>query len=343
MELSPLQKSIIEAPARKSVVISAAASGKTRTLTEKVRWILRAGFDPKEIAVVTYTNMAATELRQRLGEDYKDGLFIGTIHSLANYLLLSHGIKTGKLLDEERFDELFALILKNPQCARHYEWILLDEAQDSDPLQFQFLFDFLKPECFFITGDPKQSIYQFRGARPQLMVNLSHAPGVQLFDMNENYRNGYNILNYAKRIIRPTGLEDTSIAKYPSNGAVSEIAFDSNFILNKIYSIGDYRDWAILARTNKDIELMSYILKREKVPFDTFKQGDLTKEDLTKRMEADTVKILTVHSAKGLEWPNVFVMGTRFHPIEERNVCYVAATRAKDNLFWVTKKKGARF
>ena len=141
MELSKLQTQILNAPHNRIVVLSSAASGKTRLMTEKVRQLLRAGVNPKEIAVITFTNMAASELRQRLGEDYKDGLFVGTIHALANYFLLSSGIKTDKVLDNEDFDKLFEMVEQHPTCVRHMEWILLDEGQDSDNLQFRFLFD----------------------------------------------------------------------------------------------------------------------------------------------------------------------------------------------------------
>jgi len=78
--------------------------------------------------------MAAAELKERLGEDYKPGLFVGTIHALANYFLLSAGIKTGEILDDEKFDELFPMVKRYPQCIKHLDWVLLDEAQDSDQL-----------------------------------------------------------------------------------------------------------------------------------------------------------------------------------------------------------------
>ena len=338
MELSEVQRNVVNAPDGKILVISSAASGKTRTMTEKVRKLLQDGVSPKQIAVITFTNMAAAELRQRLGDDYKTGLFVGTIHALANYMLLSHGIKTGKVLDEEKFDDLFKMVSDNPQCIEHYKWILLDEAQDTDALQFKFILEMIKPECFAFFGDPKQSIYQFRGARPDLLLRLAHMPGVKVFDLYENYRNGINILNYAKRLIRPTGLEDASVSRYHRNGTVTELVYNSEFIINKIMTVDEYRDWAILTRTNREISDMSYILSRKGIPFETFKQGDLTREDLIEKMQADTVKILTVHSAKGLEWNNVIVMGMRFKPADERNVCYVAATRARNNLFWITKK-----
>ena len=342
MELSNLQNKILNAPDNRIVVLSSAASGKTRLMTEKVRQLLRAGINPKEIAVITFTNMAASELRQRLGDDYKDGLFVGTIHALANYMLCSAGFSTKKAIENEEFDKLFEMVKAHPICIRHLEWILLDEGQDSDESQFEFLFKMINPDYFFIVGDIKQSIYGWRGARPDLLQQKCNEPDVKVYDLNENYRNGANILNYAKRLIAPNGMNDTSIAMRKGNGSVAEIPFQYSTIADKIESEGQYGDWAILTRTNHEISDISTYLRKENIPFDTFKQGDLSKDELTERMEKNTVKILTVHSAKGLEWNNVIVVGMRYNPYEERNVCYVAATRARDNLIWMyypAKKK----
>lgn len=341
MELSKLQNEILNAPSNRSVVLSAAASGKTRLMTEKVRQLLRAGVNPKEIAVITFTNMAASELRNRLGDDYKDGLFVGTIHSLANWMLMTNGIKTGTILNNEEFDKLFSLVKKNPQCVRHIEWALLDEAQDTSEDQFEFLFKMVNPDYFFICGDLRQSIYRWRNARPDLLQKLCNRPDVTVFDLNENYRNGYNILKYAKDLIYPTGLVDNSISKRENNGTVTEISYNLDVIFSKIRESESYGDWAILTRTNKEIANLSLYCSKHGIPFDTFRQGDLSKEELNEHMSKNTVKILTTHSAKGLEWPNVIVIGMRYTNEEERSICYVAATRARDNLIWVTGKKKA--
>ena len=107
--------------------MAAAASGKTRVLTERARKLLRDGINPSDIAVITFTNLAAQELRERLAGDYKDGIYIGTIHGLANKFLVTHGIKTGKLIENEEFDEFFTLLQENPTCVKHIPHILLDE------------------------------------------------------------------------------------------------------------------------------------------------------------------------------------------------------------------------
>lgn len=342
MNLTETQEKILSANENKVVVMSSAASGKTALLTEKVRRILQSGVDPRKVAVITFTNMAATELIQRLGADYKDGIFIGTIHALANYMLRAGGVDTSKVLNDEKFDELFELIVKNQHCIKHLDWVLLDEAQDSDPLQFNFLFGMIDPPNFFVVGDLKQTIYRWKGSEPELLATLAGRPYVTCYTMRENFRNGIKILEFAKGIIKPTSMIDYSIPVREELGVVDELIFTPDVIVNEIKKQPEYKKWAILCRTNAEISEISYFLKKNEIPVDTFKQGDLTKAELVERMAQNTVKVLTVHSAKGLEWDNVIVVGMRYFSEEERCIGYVAATRARNHLIWTRYGKRKR-
>ena len=125
METSKLQEQIITTNEPKVIVDSAAASGKTEMLTRRIQFLLDSGIDPSKIVAITFTNNAASEMYERLGRPI--GLFIGTVHSYCNFLLMSSGIDTRKLLNDERFDELFPLIKEHPECIRPIEHLLIDE------------------------------------------------------------------------------------------------------------------------------------------------------------------------------------------------------------------------
>lgn len=339
MELSKLQQEIVNAPENKIIVMAAAASGKTRVLTERARKLLRDGINPTDIAVITFTNLAAQELRERLVEDYKDGIYIGTIHGLANKFLVTHGISTGKLIENEEFDGFFTLLQQNPSCVKHIPYILLDEAQDSSWEEFNFIFNMIQPDSFFVCGDVRQSIYGFRNAEPQLMLDLAHDFGATLYDLNENYRNGSNILSYAKRILQRIGTTDSSVPmRY--GGTVYEGNCDIENIVQWINKHGTYKDWAILCSTNTEIEWLMGKLEEYKIPTVTFKQGKMTKKQLETAMKDNVVKVLTRHSAKGLEFPYVIVYNPSWWGGDEaKRVNYVAATRARDILMWLEPKK----
>lgn len=337
MTLSSLQQDIIEKSDSKTVVIASAAAGKTTVLAEKARQVLRGGVNPKEIAIITFTNMAAGELRKRLGQDYKDGIFIGTIHSLANYFLASYGIDTSKSIKDEEFNDLFKMVKQHPNCIKKIQYLLLDEAQDSDKLQFEFIFNMICPDNFFVVGDERQCIYRFNGSDPELIHNLANRPEVSCYSLYENYRNAPEILSFAKRIILSNNMEDDSIAMRKTHGKVIEVKRNIASIVQGIKRWGDFKNWAVLTRTNYGIKEVIAELNRQGVPYDTFKQGDLKNSDLERKMLENTVKVLTVHSAKGLEWDNVVVLDVNFSGVEEINICYVAATRARDTLIWIPK------
>ena len=97
----------------------------------------------------------------------------------------------------------------------------------------------------------------------------------------------------------------------------------------------DWKDWFVLCRTNTDIQLFQQLFEDRGVPTDTFKQADLTNSDIERKMGEDTLKILTVHSAKGLENKYVMAFNIRAYNDEEARLCYVAATRARDYLMWI--------
>lgn len=113
MTLSKTQQEIVDSDARNIIVDAGAGSGKTRTLTERVKRILNSGVNPKSVVVITFTNLAADELKSRLScVKGINSCFVGTIHSYANKLLKqtamqyeifesSHEVEFMKLLIEK--------------------------------------------------------------------------------------------------------------------------------------------------------------------------------------------------------------------------------------------------
>lgn len=336
MNLSKQQNEIVKTTANKVVVIASAASGKTAVLVERVKYLLDQGENPKEIVVITFTNAAAEELAERL--DHPKGMFIGTIHSYANYLLLSNGKETYDLIENEQFDKLFNRIKLNPGCIRPVKHLLLDESQDSNAAHFEFLLDMIKPENYIIMGDHKQSIYRWNGAFPDYLISLAKNPEVTTYDLNENYRNATSILNFAKNLIMVAGYEYRDTSK-PMRGVTGKVVTDLEYnpqaIAHTFKQMTDnFGDWFILARTNDQIDEIANALKRCGVPYDTFKRAQLDNKELNKKMKENTVKVLTIHTAKGLEANNVIVVGAKFYNLEERCISYVAATRARNILYW---------
>src|SRR5215472_12206866 len=92
-ELNEQQLAAVTAPPGPSLVIAGAGSGKTRTLTYRVAYLLEQGIPPECILLLTFTNKAAKEMMRRvtelLGQDLP-GLWGGTFHSIGNRFLRKH-------------------------------------------------------------------------------------------------------------------------------------------------------------------------------------------------------------------------------------------------------------
>lgn len=343
MELSKIQKEIVEAKEPYILVNSCAGSGKTRCLVHRLQYLLNIGVAPSKIVVITFTNAAAEEILERIARP--TGLFVGTIHSYANQLLLMGGVNTADILDKEQFDKLFSRIKKHPDCIKEVEYLLLDEGQDSTAQQFEFALETINPKNWMIFSDHRQSVYRFAGATPEYILNLMESPEVTTYELTENYRNAPEILDFAQSMIRVLGrdYEDHSRPMRKITGRVVDVEYSGEGIATTIKRYveqgrADYRDWFVLTRTNAELDAIMQVLNRHKIPTDTFKKAQLDNKGLKEKMRENTVKVLTIHTAKGLEADNVVVIGTRNRDVEEKCVSYVAATRARNLLVWTYKK-----
>ena len=92
-ELNEQQLAAVTAPPGPSLVIAGAGSGKTRTLTYRVAYLLEQGIPPDRILLLTFTNKAAKEMMRRVTEllgSELASLWGGTFHSIGNRILRQH-------------------------------------------------------------------------------------------------------------------------------------------------------------------------------------------------------------------------------------------------------------
>jgi DNA helicase-2/ATP-dependent DNA helicase PcrA len=92
-ELNEQQLAAVTSPPGPSLVIAGAGSGKTRTLTYRVAYLLEQGIPPDRILLLTFTNKAAKEMMRRVAEllgQEMASLWGGTFHSIGNRILRQH-------------------------------------------------------------------------------------------------------------------------------------------------------------------------------------------------------------------------------------------------------------
>ena len=84
-----------------------------------------------------------------------------------------------------------------------FRYILVDEFQDINPMQYEVLRLLAQPENnLFIVGDDDQSIYAFRGARPEIMLGFRQDyPQAGIVELTQNYRSTPEIVTAAGRLL----------------------------------------------------------------------------------------------------------------------------------------------
>lgn len=97
-ELNEQQLAAVTASPGPLLVIAGAGSGKTRTLTYRVAYLLENGIDPRNILLLTFTNKAARQMLDRVANLLPldaSGIWGGTFHSIGNRMLRRHGSALG--------------------------------------------------------------------------------------------------------------------------------------------------------------------------------------------------------------------------------------------------------
>lgn len=325
------------------LVVAGAGTGKTWTLCNAAKAYIN-----KNTVIITFTNNAANELKERLGEG---NYFIGTIHKYAiqelkklsyekNFTLnilnskqiekiiirLMHDIEIDPYREQLRecvhyitnrqdfikthndVPEMYELIYKNYQKYKNQtnfhdftdapqylveklkyynlnlsiDALFVDEAQDLSDDQFE-LIQLINADKKVIIGDPRQSIYQFRGANGQVFEQFKNI-GYKLYELHYNFRSKQEILDFANANL---------IAANGSGGQIYTNIYDLLLLQPQI-----------LARTNYEVNRIKKYYKN----------------------------VCTIHQAKGLEYDNVLVVSFEIQNDEDNNVLYTALTRAKEGL-----------
>ena len=152
--------------------------------------------------------------------------------------------------------------------------------------------------------------------------------------LTDNYRNAPNIIDFADDFLKSSmQLSPSTVARKQKDGLILNCSF--NEAVEELSWSGDWGSWFVLTRNNNELAEAQEILDSKDIPNVTFKKGDLESlTELDEIMNSNRVKVLTIHSAKGLENKNVIVVGAKTYCEEERKIAYVAATRAENSLYW---------
>lgn len=152
-----------------------------------------------------------------------------------------------------------------------YHYINVDEAQDSSLIQFNIIKLLVDNNSVFMVGDDDQSIYAFRGAFPQYLVNFSSFyNNALIIKMEKNYRSNSDIVNVANNFIKSNQqrVNKTMISDKLAENSVEIIELDDycnqcNNIVQYICKLPNDKSVAIIYRNNNSaIPIINQMIKR---------------------------------------------------------------------------------
>ena len=162
---------------------------------------------------------------------------------------------------------------------RKFRYVLVDEYQDTNHVQY-LLTSLLagRYENICVVGDDDQSIYRFRGATIENILSFEQQyEGAKVIRLEQNYRSTQSILNAANAVIAHNiGRKGKKLWTANSGGDPITVyeAFDEgaegNFVAGQIIAGSkgkNFKDYAILYRTNAQSNAMEFALKRNGIPY----------------------------------------------------------------------------
>ncbi len=397
-DLNEEQQKAVLSESNSIAIVAGPGTGKTKTLTSSIEYLIKnKKVPPDKILALTFTKKAAKEMKDRL--QVKQKPFVGTFHALALYLLKiepniitkeqqleivtkqdlkqistsKNNLKDTELvkkynqklqeLNLKDYDDLLLMLYKELKIINlklKIDYVLVDEFQDTNPLQYKIL-RLLKAKNYFVIGDPNQSIYGFRGTNEKIFDDFyKDYPDTLNFTLTKNYRSTpkvtdtYNLLFENKLTSVRQDLGEVYLLE--TLNEFSEADWIVNFIKQKAGGLdlrdaseanANFSDFAILYRTHHFSRILQKKFEESGIPFQIVGGESATEnqqiEDLIK---INCVTLLTMHASKGLEFEYVFLCGCEQGLIpykksdldEEKRLFYVALSRARRGLY-LTKAK----
>lgn len=187
------------------------------------------------------------------------------------------------------FDDLIlipTLLLKGNEQVRQkwqtrIKYLLVDEYQDTNTSQYELVRMLVGERArFTVVGDDDQSIYSWRGARPQNLVLLKEDfPSLKLIKLEQNYRSSGRILHCAniliqnnphvfeKRLFSELGYGEPLRIIFAKNEEHEAERVVAELVAHKFMGNTSFKDYAILYRGNHQARLFEKVLTTNRIPY----------------------------------------------------------------------------
>ena len=226
-------------------------------------------------------NMVSPQQMLARGESSGD---YRVLHIARAYEKYQTRLKDNNALDFDDIIYITVQLLQQHQDVREYyqrkfRYVLVDEYQDTNHMQY-LLTSLLAGgrENICVVGDDDQSIYRFRGATIENILNFEKQyKGARAIRLEQNYRSTQSILNAANAVIAHN-LGRKGKQLWTANGQgdpitvfeASDEGAEANFVAGKIIAGSqgkNFKDYAILYRTNAQSNALEFSMKRNGIPY----------------------------------------------------------------------------
>lgn len=347
------------------VIHGVAGSGKTLILgfrCERLAPVLA-----KPVLVLCYNAALAAKLQSVIKlKQLEQKVSVRTFHGWCYDQLRLYNVAMppkGEQFFEQLVESVIRSVDKGQIPRAQYGAVMIDEGHDFQPEWLKLVTQMVDPETnsLLLLYDDAQSIYGGKTRRKFSFSSLGVQAQGRTTILRLNYRNTAEILStayeFAKEYIRPEQAEEDGVPLIQPESAgrrglppelrqfptlAKEGAYLAEHFRRHNHSGRPWRDMAIVYRTAFIGEEMAKQLKMAKIPVQWLGgPGGKKRFDPTE----DSVKVITMHSSKGLEFPVVAIPGLGYMPHrdygihEEAKLLYVAMTRAMDQLILTSSKE----
>lgn len=196
-------------------------------------------------------------------ENFEYRVFFKTLRALL--------IKDSKITFDILCNDICDLFVKNDPSIMTYKYqyksVYVDEFQDTDKKQWNFVQSFFGYANIFVVGDINQAIYSFRGADSSIMESLLNDNDWSIDKLQTNYRSTKSICNFANSIFA----DSTVKLKSTRSGKDVYLVKSTNENVNRLWkNLADSQqnnalsDTAVICRTNREVQLICSYLEDNK-------------------------------------------------------------------------------
>ncbi|MGN6740241.1 3'-5' exonuclease [Dyella sp.] len=335
-----------------------AGSGKTMILGFRALQLARMMAKP--ILVLCYNKTLASRLDQLVGErGLADKVSVRNFHAWCRQMLVTYHVDLPEKGSDNFFEQMVERVMTGVERGQiprfQYGAVLVDEGHDFEPDWYKLIVQMVDPSTnsLLVLYDDAQNIYGKSDRRKFTWKELGVQAQGRTTILKLNYRNTLEILSVARGfasdlLIESAGDDDGVPLIAPESagrrGAIPELIRTDTAgaqLTVLIQCIRDeaangrrLSDMAVIFRNQWEGEKLHEALKREGIA-SRLAEGDAKR---TLFLVEDAVKLVTMHSSKGLEFPLVIIPGLGSLPkpgkdeTEEARLLYVAMTRATERL-----------